>query len=596
VVRRLAATALPFLLLLALPGSAAAHAVLVDTVPERGTNPERAPERVVFRFNEPVETAFGSVRVFDSRGRRVDTGGADHPGGDARAVAVGLKAGLPDGGYTATYRVISADSHPVSGGFVFSVGDGGAAPAAPVDDLIASGDAGVVTDVALGAAKALTYAAIAVAAGGLLFLLAVWLPALREVAGADDAWRLASESFVGRLRRVAAVTVATGAGAALLGVATQAASAAGSSAWDALDPQVIADMLGTRAGTTWGLRLVDWALLGVLLVAVASRQALPALRPASLGAVGQALPRGGRLAVLGPAVILLGFLVLSPALAGHAGVSVPTAVLFPANVVHVLAMSAWIGGLALLLLALPAATRRLQPADRTRLLSAALLRFSPIALGAVTALLATGILQSLFHLTSVGDLFDTAFGRAILIKAVLLAALIALGALNRRRSLPRLRRIAAGGGSPGDEGRVLRRTLRTEIALLAGALAVTAALTSYPPPDSLAAGPFSTTTELGAARMELTVDPAAVGSNEIHIYLTNPRTGAQFDRFRNLNVTLALPAKRIGPLEPRLDKAGPGHWVIRSAQFSPAGDWRLTVSSRVSDFVERRALVEVPVE
>ena len=51
--------------------------------------------------------------------------------------------------------------------------------------------------------------------------------------------------------------------------------------------------------------------------------------------------------------------------------------------------------------------------------------------------------------------------------------------------------------------------------MLAVVLGVTAALTSYPPPDSLAAGPFSTTTQLGAARMELIVDPAQVGSNEI---------------------------------------------------------------------------------
>lgn len=593
--RRLA-VAVVAVVLLPVPGSAAAHAVLVDTVPQRGTNPERAPERVVFRFNEPVETAFGSVCVFDSRGRRVDSGGADHPGGDARSVAVGLRAGLPDGSYTATYRVVSADGHPTSGGFVFGVGEGGAAPTKSVSDLIDSGDGGLVTGVALGAAKALSYAAIAVAAGGLLFLLAIWLPALREVADADESWRLASEAFAGRLRRIAVLTAATGASAAALGVVTQAASAGGSSAWDALAPNVIGDVLGTRAGAVWGLRLVDWALLGALVAAVASRQALPALRPASLGAVGQALPRGGHLGALAPAAFLLGFLVLSPALAGHAGVSDPTVVLFAANVVHVLAMSAWMGGVALLVLALPAATSRLEPSDRTRLLSATLLRFSPIALAAVALLLATGILQSLFHLTSVDDLFDTAFGRAILIKAILLAALIALGAMNRRRSLPRLRRIAAGGGPPGAEGRVVRRTLRAEIALLAGALAVTAALTSYPPPDSLAAGPFSTATELGAARMELTVDPAAVGPNEVHIYLTNPHSGAQFDRFRNLDVTLTLPSKRIGPLDPRVDKAGPGHWVVRRAQLAPAGDWRLTVSSRVSDFVDRRTLVEVPVE
>ena len=43
--------------------------------------------------------------------------------------------------------------------------------------------------------------------------------------------------------------------------------------------------------------------------------------------------------------------MLLPALGGHAGVQAPVAVLLPANVVHVIAASAWIGGLALLVLA-----------------------------------------------------------------------------------------------------------------------------------------------------------------------------------------------------------------------------------------------------
>jgi copper transport protein len=594
-VRRLAAICVA-LGLLALPASAGAHAVVVETVPERGGSVERSPERVVFRFNEPVESAFGALRVFDAKGERVDVGATEHPGGEGEAVAVRLRPDLADGTYTATYRVVSADSHPISGGFVFTVGEGGAAPTASVSELIDAGEAGTVTTVALGVAKGVSYAAIAVAVGALLFLLAVWLPALREVAGAADAWRLASEAFNTRLRLIGAVTVGAGAAAALLGLILQGASAGGTSFWDALDGDVIGDVLGTRAGTAWGLRLLAWVFLGALLAMLTARRALPVLRPASLGAVGQALPRTTGRVALAPLALLLGFLVLSPALAGHAGVSDPTIVLFPANVVHVLAMCVWIGGLVLLVLALPAATRSLDPRDRTRLLSASLWRFSPLALLSVAALLATGILQSVLHLTAVSDLWETAFGRAILVKSCLLVALIALGALNRRRSLPRLRRLASEGGSPGDEGRLLRRTLRTEVAVLAVVLGVTAALTSYPPPDSLAAGPFSTTTELGAARMELIVDPAQIGSNEVHIYLTNARTGAQFDRFRELDLSMSLPSKEIGPLEPRLDKAGPGHWVARRAQFSPAGDWRLAVSTLISKFEERRTLVEVPVE
>ena len=79
----------------------------------------------MFRFNEPVESAFGALRVFDAKGERVDVGATERPGGDGEAVAVRLRPDLPDGSYTATYRVVSADSHPISGGFVFTVGKGG---------------------------------------------------------------------------------------------------------------------------------------------------------------------------------------------------------------------------------------------------------------------------------------------------------------------------------------------------------------------------------------------------------------------------------------------------------------------------------------
>ena len=67
----------------------------------------------------------------------------------------------------------------------------------------------------------MSYAAIAVAVGGVLFLLFVWLPALREVSEAGDAWRLASEAFASRLRRSGALTIGAGALAAALGIVLQ---------------------------------------------------------------------------------------------------------------------------------------------------------------------------------------------------------------------------------------------------------------------------------------------------------------------------------------------------------------------------------------
>ena len=123
-------------LLLACAPAASAHALLEGTSPQRGASLDRAPGQVVLRFSESVEVAFGAVRVYDARGGQVQRGDPFHPGGDPRAVAVRLRSGLADGGYTATYRVISADAHPVSGGFVFGVGKA-AAPAATVGDLLA---------------------------------------------------------------------------------------------------------------------------------------------------------------------------------------------------------------------------------------------------------------------------------------------------------------------------------------------------------------------------------------------------------------------------------------------------------------------------
>jgi copper transport protein len=581
---------------LALPQAAAAHAELISTSPERGAQVEAAPERVALRFNEPVEGGFGAVRVFDAEGERVDEGELLRPGGDSEAVGVALPTDLPEGSYTATYRVISADSHPISGGFVFNVGKGGAAPAATVAELIDEGAAGPATSVAFGAVRGLAYLAIALAVGGVIFLAAVWLPGLRAASGAGPEWASASEAFAARFGRLAAATVGLGVLTTAFGIVLQGANAGGTSFWTALDPTVVGDVLGTRFGTIWGFRLLDWLLLGALAVAAVVGARLPALRPASLGAAGLAARPLGSWPVLLLLALLLGFLVVSPGLSGHAGTTEPELLVMTSDTLHVLAMSAWMGGLLALLVVLPAATRRLEAPDRTRLLAACLRRFSPLALASVAVLLASGAYQSILYLESLGDLIGSAFGRAILIKIGLIIVLIRLGALNLRRNRPELDRLAAEGAPAGGAGRLLRRAVQAEVALIAVVLGVTAALTSYPPPGAEAAGPFNASAELGPAQLDVTVDPAATGANEIHLYLFDARDGSQWDRARELTVRLHLPERDIGPLEPRVDKAGPGHYVARRALISPGGDWQLHFRALVSDFEEHRAVIEVPVE
>jgi copper transport protein len=575
---RITAVLVAGLTALALPAPASAHAVLESSQPSRGAQVGRAPERVVLRFDEPVEAAFGAVRVYDADGKRVDSGSTRHPGGSGDSVAVDLRRGLGDGVYTATYRVISADSHPVTGGFTFTVGAGGAAPASSVADLLDAGQAGPVTEVAFGAVRALSYLAIALAAGGLAFAVAVWSPALGGVAGEGESWCAAGSAFAARARTIGLVAASLGVVCSALGLLLQGATAGATSAWSAFDLKVLGDMIGTRFGTVWSLRLTAFAALGTL-VAVSGLDWEPRLRPVALGGAG----------------LLAVFLCLTPALAGHASTVDPGAVLVPANFVHVSAMSVWVGGVATLLLAVPAATRRLDPRERTPLLASAVTRFSTVALLAVAALVGSGIAQAIPDLESLSDFTDTAFGRALLAKIVLLVLLLALAAWNRHRARPRLARLAERHEPPGQAGALLRRSLRAETLVMLMVLGVTAALVSYAPPSS-ARGPFAGTVELGPARLELTVDPARPGANELHIFLFRRSNGAQYDRVKELRVSASLPDKQIGPLQLQADKAGPGHYLVRRATVTPAGDWTLELDARVSKFDAYRAEVEVPIK
>jgi copper transport protein len=593
VVRR--ALALAVVALAVAPAAASAHARLEATAPARGATVAAEPRSVGFRFNEAVEATFGAVRVFDARGGRVDDGHLVRPDGDQRRAGTGLKRGLADGTYTATYRVISADGHPVSGGFTFSIGHAGAAPARSVADLVGGGNAGAVTEVAFGAAKALGYLAIALALGGLGFLAAVWRPALAEVAGGGAEWAAAVGAFAARVRTLLTAAVVLGLLSGLAALVLLGATAAGVSFWSALDPTIVREVASTHAGTGWVLRLADWALLGLALALLGARGVVPVLRPVPLGATGHVLGRPpSRAALAGLAAPALA-LAVAPALAGHASTQHPVWALFGLDVAHVLAMSAWLGGLVLLLACVPAATRALAAPERSRLLAATLVRFSTVALAAVGVLLATGVTQALINVRTLDAFGSTAYGRAVLIKAGLLAVLVGLGAINRRRVVAALRRVASAGDAPGGGGRLLRRTLRAEVALVLVVLGVTGALTGYPPPAATAGGPQSVSKRMGPLDLELTVDPAQTGPNALHVYLFRARDGVPFTGTKELTVRLSQPSRGIGPIEARLHRAGPGHFLADAVTLSPGGTWQIEVTDRVSDFEQYATTASVKV-
>jgi copper transport protein len=188
-------------------------------------------------------------------------------------------------------------------------------------------------------------------------------------------------------------------------------------------------------------------------------------------------------------------------------------------------------------------------------------------------------------------LWETTYGRLILVKAALLLPLLALGAYNNRRAVPRLR---AGRASVLERQR-FARTTAVELGLVVAVLAVTAVLVAEPPARALVAptGPFAQTTELGDLELNLVVDPAVAGPNEIHLYTLTP-SGQPAD-FAEVDLSASLASHQIGPLKYEAKHVAPGHYLVTGASFQPGGDWQLEVEARRGEFELLTASITVPV-
>ncbi|MDQ3756697.1 MAG: copper resistance protein CopC, partial [Actinomycetota bacterium] len=160
-------------------GPADAHAIVRETQPAADQVVPKAPAAVTMRFNESVEIAFGALRVYDTNGRRVDRGEARHAGGSA-TVRVALDDGLPDGTYTVTWRVVSADGHAVREAFVFHVGAPGARPEGIATELLA-GESGAdrVHGLVAGMARWVLFGSLLLLGGAVAYPMLVGAPVRR---------------------------------------------------------------------------------------------------------------------------------------------------------------------------------------------------------------------------------------------------------------------------------------------------------------------------------------------------------------------------------------------------------------------------------
>jgi copper transport protein len=550
------------------PQAATAHAIVEETQPRIDEIVPESPDRVVIRFNEPVEVAFGAIRVFDTDGERVDVGSADHVEGHADEVQVALKPDLPKGTYTVAWRVVSADGHPIAEAFVFHVKEPGVVPRDLVDKILGEGDAGPLESGLFGLARWLNFTGLILLAGGGLFVFYVWQ---RAAVASDEV----EARFVGRWRGITRVAWITTLIATCAGFVLQGAVAGGYSIGGALSPSVLGEVASTRYGKVAIAKFGLLALLAVWWLIAGGKRPLPKWA-----------------AVSGTALLLA--LVATPGLAGHAGTTSPIAANIATDTLHVAAAAAWIGGLALLIAAAFPAVRESPASDRVATLGPVVDRFSDLAVVAIGLLLATGIYRSWVEVGALRALTGATYGWVLLTKIAVFIPALALGVVNNRMLKPRIRSVTADDGSTTALEK-LRKLVGVEVALGVIVLAITAFLVSLPPARTEAgvSGPFMTQVALGPDTLDVLITPNRVGRNEVHLTATTPEGVPS--HIKAMTVLFNKPDQGIGPLSGEGKELAPGHFVVQGNQLSVPGLWELEVVARINRFDEERVKFTVTV-
>ncbi len=554
--RALAAVVLIALSLLLGATSASAHASLVRSEPVPSASLPEPPDRVLLEFDEAVDAGTAEIRLLDADGATIELGGPAGSPSDATVITATVPA-LDEGAYVVAWRIVSDDGHPVSGAFPFQVGD-----AAPIDTsaLLAAtledqqGDPTV--EALLTASRLVGYAGIALLVGGYAFVRRVWRgsgssPLVRRTM--VFGWVAA---FVGSLGTFL-----------LTGPYTQRGSLA-----DALSPDVWQDVLDSRSGRAVWARVVVAGLAGIV---VAGLDRKPT--------------GGGQAARIG----ILTTLVVTTSVDGHEASGRWAGLAMVDHAIHITAMSLWLGGLALLAICLVPRPATAAPAplpvgaavaavDISHERVAAVRRFSTLAQWCVAALVLTGVLEAWRLLEDAGALFDTAFGRTLVVKLVLVAALVGLGAWSRR--LVRRR----------DRPDLLWRSVVTEVAVAASVLAVTATLVDTNPREVAAVAPYQATLVQGDVILDLTVTPARVGTNEVHLTFSPPGGGLQEVSAIEVRLT-AIGRDDLGPVPVELTPAGPNHAIAYGVQVPFAGEWSVEVLATAPDGARLRYATPVDV-
>jgi copper transport protein len=532
------ATLLSVVAVIGLAGPASAHAVLDSSSPQDGASLDHEPASVSLTFDEAIQPIPASDEVISTAGVRVDTGQLQQSA-NGTTIVLPLKPGLPDGTYSVTWRVVSADTHIVGGSITFGIGvNPSAAPVAPPDRTRALD---ITTDVAQG----LLYL-------GIVLLIGVCAAAASLWPWVITARRTRLAMWCGWLLMMLGTVVAF----LLQGPRTE------DSSWPAVFR--FADV-GRTLGSTFGHELIARLVLLVLVIPLLTSAWLAQLRRRWYAVTGA----GAALALL-----------VTVALTGHESVGPDVPVALISAILHLAAMAVWLGGLAVLVLVVVPFARR-----RGRRLSAAgMKRWSYTAYSCVACLVVTGELQASRQVDPVQALLSTSYGVVLLIKLGLIGVALVAAALAQRHVLALGLREQSGRTADepfagGNALTVIRRSVCVEAGLAVVVLAVTAVLVSEPPANTTYGPPVDMTAPLGTDTVHIHVDSTRRGRQGFELVITDAADLPAPVQAITANLSTATVAALVVTLVD--DPADTSRWHSTNAVVPLPGVWTLTLDVTV---------------
>ncbi|GGD94217.1 copper resistance protein C [Aureimonas endophytica] len=515
ILQRLSALFLALVLLVvAFSAPAFAHATLIGSEPADDAVVEQAPARLSLRFSEPVTPLV--LRLVAPNGASTVVRAEE---ADGAVLTIAAPPAMARGTHALTYRIVSADGHPVGGTLLFSIGASSGAPGR------AQGLDWPVT-VFVFASRLLLYLGLFLGLGGLSYGLFV-------------------QPLAGTARGIVRGFLLTGLAAAPLALAAQGLDALEAPLGDVLRPAIWATGYETAFGRTVTIAILAF---GLGLLALRCKDTRPGAILAGLALAGAGL---------------------ALAAAGHAATAPPQWLTRPAVFLHGVTLAFWLGSLLPLGLALQSGSE----AGR-----AALRRFSDRIAPALALLVASGALLAVVQVESVAALWTTAYGWVLLAKLALVGLLLLIAAANRwSLTAPVL------GGADRGAGERMVGAIGMEVALVLLILALVGLWRFTPPPRALAeaaARPAVAHLTTGRLQADVTVTPGQAGPVTLTATLATIDY-APVDPAA-ASITFTAPEPGVAPIRRPAEKPGDGT-LRATADLPSGGRWTIGIEIETRD-------------